>query len=297
MSYYFNQARDAASDSWSAVSAAAATAPAVASSADSTGAFGTSNGIVGKVGFLIMVLFGFMIALRLGVGVLSTLFQKSTETLLIDGMVDAKQLKVIPQDPEATGANTLTRSVNEVEGIEFTWSTWIYIDDLTYNQGKYKCIFYKGNDFESDPDAELDGLNYPNNAPGLYLAPYANTLLLLMNTFSVLQEKIIIPDIPLNKWVNIILRCQGTTLDVYINGSIAKSHLLHGVPRQNYGNVFVGMNGGFSGNISNLSYYNYALGTDKISQIQTVGANTTMIGGEGGMDITTPDYLSLRWYF
>ena len=118
-----------------------------------------------------------------------------------------------------------------------------------------------------------------------------------MNTFSVLQEKIIIPDIPLNKWVNIILRCQGTTLDVYINGSIAKSHLLHGVPRQNYGNVFVGMNGGFSGNISNLSYYNYALGTDKISQIQTVGANTTMIGGEGGMDITTPDYLSLRWYF
>ena len=49
------------------------------------------------------------------------------------------------------------------------------------------------------------------------------------------------------------------TLDVYINGSIIKSHHLHGVPKQNYGDVYIAPNGGFAGYISNLWYYNYAL--------------------------------------
>jgi hypothetical protein len=55
-----------------------------------------------------------------------------------------------------------------------------------------------------------------------------------MNTFSVINEQIVIPDLPLNKWVNVIIRCENTTLDVYINGTITRSHMLHGVPKQNY---------------------------------------------------------------
>lgn len=259
-------------------------------------AFAESNTIVAKIGFLILALFSFMIMLRVGVAILGAFFQKTRETVLIRGMVDAKQLKVIPQDPSASGAITINRSVNENDGIEFTWSCWIYVDDMGYNEGKYKCVFYKGNDYEPNPNGETPGLNYPNNAPGLYIAPHTNSLVILMNTFKVMNEEIVIRDLPINKWVNVIIRCKNTTMDVYINGTITKSHILHGVPKQNYGNVFVGMNGGFSGNISNLSYFNYALGTNKIAQLQIMGADTTMIGGEGGMDITTPDYLSLRWF-
>ena len=29
------------------------------------------------------------------------------------------------------------------------------------------------------------GMNYPNNAPGLYITPYTNNLLVVMNTFDV----------------------------------------------------------------------------------------------------------------
>ena len=128
-------------------------------------------------------------------------------------------------------------------------------------------IFHKGNDaINYGPDGNV-GVNFPNNAPGLYIAPNKNALVVMMNSFNKINEEIIIPDIPLNKWVNVIIRCQNTTLDVYINGTIARSINLIGVPKQNYGDVYVAMNGGFNGNISNLWYYNYALGTSKIQDI------------------------------
>jgi hypothetical protein len=117
-----------------------------------------------------------------------------------------------------------------------------------------------------------------------------------MNTFNVINEEIIIPDIPLNKWVNVIIRCQNTTLDVYVNGTITRSVNLVGVPKQNYGDVYLGMNGGFAGNISNLWYYNYALGTAAIQRIAEEGPNTKMIGSNG-MNDKMFNYLSLRWFF
>jgi hypothetical protein len=118
----------------------------------------------------------------------------------------------------------------------------------------------------------------------------------MMNTFNVINEEITIPDIPLNKWVNVIIRCQNTTVDVYINGTIARSINLIGVPKQNYGDVYVAMNGGFNGYISNLWYYNYALGTAAIQQLISNGPNTKMIGSSG-MNDKMHDYLSLRWFF
>jgi hypothetical protein len=217
------------------------------------------------------------------------LFNPSDSPRLIDGMVDATQMLVFTQDPSSNGSVTIHRSVNANDGIEFTWSVWIYIEKI--QEGKYKHIFHKGNS-----DLESTGLNFPNNAPGLYIAPNTNALVVMMNTYNVINEEVVIPDIPMNKWVNVIIRCQNTTLDVYINGTITRSVHLIGVPKQNYGDVYVAMNGGFDGNISNLWYYNYALGTTAIQNIVKNGPNTNMIGS-GGMDLKNPNYLSIRWFF
>ena len=259
--------------------------------------FLNSNSIIAKVAFLLLVLFVFIILLRLGISILGYFLSPTRSPRLIDGMVDAKQLIVIPQEPSSKGSVTINRSVNANEGIEFTWSVWIYIDDLTYNSGRYRCVFYKGNDYAKNPNnQDAQGLNFPNNAPGLYIEPNSNSLVVMMNTFNVINEEIKINDIPLNKWVNVIIRCQNNTLDVYINGTIVKSHNLHGVPKQNYGDVYIAPNGGFSGYISNLWYYNYALGTTEISKIANNGANT-YLRGSNGINIKKPDYLSSRWFF
>ena len=258
---------------------------------DSTQDFFESNSLIAKLAFILLVLFLFVLLLRLGISILGYFYTKSSSAKLFNGMVDAKQLIVFPQDPKIDGSKTINRSVNATDGIEFTWSVWIFIDDLTYNQGKYKCIFYKGNDNSGD-----QGLNFPNNAPGLYITPELNNLVVIMNTFNVINEEITINDIPLNKWVNVIIRCENTSLDVYINGTIVKSHTLHGVPKQNYGEVFVSKNGGFSGYTSNLWYYNYALGTSEIQKILYSGPNTKMTT-DTSINLKSPNYLSLRWYF
>ena len=251
-----------------------------------------SNSLVAKLSFLLLVLFLYVVLLRFGISFLGWLYNRSSGSpKLLNGMIDAKQLMVIPQDPSNSSAITINRSVNARDGIEFTWSVWIFIDDLIYNQGQYKCVFFKGND-----GIQTTGLNFPNNAPGLYIDPNTNKLIVMMNTFDVINEEISIPDIPLNKWINVIIRCENTVLDVYINGMVVKSHELHGVPKQNYGDVYLAMNGGFSGYISNLWYYNYALGVSEIQRISQQGPNTKMVGSNG-MNIKNPNYLSLRWYF
>ena len=257
--------------------------------------FMESNTLVAKVAFLLLVLFGFIVLLRMGIAILGYFFGPSTSPKLIDGMVDASQLMIIQQDPSIAGAKTISRSVNASDGIEFTWSCWIFINNLNENDGKYRCVFYKGNDFASGTD-DPAGINFPNNAPGVYIAPNTNDLVIFMNTFNVINEQVTITNIPLNKWMNVIIRCQNTTMDVYVNGTVTKSIELHGVPKQNYGNVYVGMNNGFSGYISNLWYYDYALGTTDIQQLVANGPNTNMTGNSS-MSMKNPNYLSLRWFF
>lgn len=257
--------------------------------------FLNSNSLVARISFLLLVILIFIVVLQLSIQVVAWFFARSTSPHLIDGMVDAKQMLIIPQDPSSNGAKTISRSVNDTAGIEFSWSVWIFIDDLQYQAGQYRHIFHKGNDNIST-DPETKGLNFPNNAPGLYIAPDTNKLVVIMNTYNVINEEIDIPDIPLNKWVNVIIRCRNTTLDVYINGTITKSTQLMGVPKQNYGNVYVAMNGGFSGYISNLWYYDYGLGTTAIQSLVKGGPNTKM-SSSSAMSMINPNYLSLRWYF
>ena len=260
------------------------------------GTFGTrefleSNSLVAKFAFLLLVIFAFIILLRIGISALGYFLKPDNSPKLINGMVDAQHMIIFPQDPSSNNAVTIYRSVNEAKGLEFTWSTWIFINNLQTNAGLYKHIFSKGNS-----NLNSNGMVDPNNAPGLYIAPNTNSLVVVMNTYEVINEEIIIPDIPINKWVNIIIRCQNTTLDVYINGTITRSINLVGVPKQNYGDVYVAMNGGFDGYISNLWYYNYALGTSAIQSLVNSGPNTKMIGGNGLSD-KIYNYLSLRWFF
>jgi hypothetical protein len=260
------------------------------------GSFGTrefleSNSLVVKFSFLIIVLLGFIILLRIGVTLLSYFLKPDQTPRLINGMVDATQMIIFPQDPSNNNAVTIYRSVNANDGIEFTWSTWIFIKDIQPNSATYKHIFSKGNS-----DLSANGMIQPNNAPGLYIAPNTNSLVVVMNTFDVINEEIVIPNIPINKWCNVMIRCQNTVLDVYVNGTIARSINLVGVPKQNYGDVYVAMNGGFNGYISNLWYYDYALGTVAIQNLVNKGPNTKMIGSSAMTD-TLYDYLSLRWFF
>ena len=253
-----------------------------------------SNSIVAKFAFLLLVLVVFVIILRLATTVIAGILTPSPDPYLIKGMIDAKNMHVITQDPNNKHSIPVLRSINQKDGIEFTWSVWIFIDDFQYKENQYKHIFHKGND-DINVSGSQTGLNFPNNAPGLYIAPNTNELVVIMNTFDTINEEIKIPNLPINKWVSVIIKCDGKNLDVYINGKVARRHVFKSVPKQNYGDVYVSMNGGFSGFISDLHYFNSALGTNKIQNIIDKGPDLTM--NKKDKKGNEPRYLSTRWFF
>jgi len=258
----------------------------------STKQFFESNSIIVKFAFLLLVLLIFVIILKIGIKVLSWTFNKNSPHL-IDGMIDATQMTIFSQNSDISNSTTIYKSINENSGIEFTWSVWIYINHLDSSNDKYKNVFYKGN---SNLDY-VTGLNKTINSPGLYIAPHTNELVVLMNTHDIINNEIRVQDVPMNKWVNVIIRCRNTILDVYINGNIAQSIQLKGVPKQNYGDVFVANNGGFNGNISNLWYYNYALGLIEISNLVKNGPNTKIIGtSTNSTNLQNSNYLQMKWF-
>ena len=253
--------------------------------------FLNSNTLVAKVTFLILVVLAFIFLLRLGTMLLTYLFSPTDSPKIINGMkANTKEQLKISQNPGLSGSIPIRRSSNERDGIEFTWSVWIYIAGLQYKTGTRRHIFSKGSD-RVDPD---NNMMTPNNAPGLYIHPTKNALVVVMNTFNSINEEVIINDIPLNKWINVMIRMEGNIMDVYVNGTIAVRHKLSGVPKQNYGDVLVTANGGFDGNLSDLWYFDYALNTSEIMEIVADGPNLTVTPAQ---TIALPHYFSLRWYF
>jgi len=257
--------------------------------------FLNSDSPLAIISFFIFIIVIFIILLKLGSSLISYLFQPKKNVTLINGLIDSKHMVSIPQDPNNVNSIPIVRSKNEDEGLEFTWSVWINIDDLVYKQNEYKHVFHKGEN-NINTEKNLFGINFPNNGPGLYIGPVKNELVIIMNTFKTIKEEIIIDDIPLNKWVNVIIRVNNqNVLDVYINGNLARRHILDSVPKQNYGDVYVSANGGFSGLTSDLKYYAEAIDLSEIQSIIYNGPNLKMINNS--FINSVPKYLSLRWFF
>ena len=249
--------------------------------------FYQSNSWVARLAFLVLVVLLFIALLRIGATLLTWLLGPEQNPKLVTCVKDAKKLLIIPQNPNVDGAIPLLRSDNERGGLEFTWTVWLFIDDLEYKKGQRKHIFHKGNDRLKNRTA------YPNNGPGLYLHPTRNTLIIVMNTFKTILEEVEINDIPLNKWINIAIRLRGKVMDVFVNGDIALRHVFNSVPKQNYGDVYVNMEGGYSGYLADLWYHDYSMSGVEIKEIVSSGPCLKMDKATN----PRPPYLALQWYF
>ena len=262
-----------------------------------------SNNLVAKVCFLILIIILFIIGTRLGMRLITWILSPNKSPILINGMRKGNSALRIYQDPKQSSSIPILRSVNERDGLEFTWSVWLFIEKINNGENdlsdpRLQHIFNKGstgntsgkNSFD---DINIQGMNFPNNAPGLYLSRKENALYVLMNTFTGVLEEVKIPDIPMNKWINVVMRCKGRNMDTYINGTIVSRHVFESVPRQNYGDVWVAQHGGFSGMLSSLRYYNHALTGVEVENLVKAGPN---LKADDSMQIFPP-FIALRWFF
>ena len=69
-----------------------------------------------------------------------------------------------------------------------------------------------------------------------------------------------VKNVPIQKWVNLLISVYGRSLDVYIDGKLVKTCLLPGIAKiNNEANVYITPLGGFSGWTSKFTYYPTAL--------------------------------------
>lgn len=257
-----------------------------------TSEFLTSNTIIAKFAFILLILVVFLILFNLGLTIIGYFTEPPQDPYLVNGMIEGTFSKVVKQDPKQANSIQIFRSNDQSKGMEFTWSTWIYLNDLGTKDGQYQHIFSKG-DGNFDMSSNLSKVN---NAPGLYVNPNNNSFRIKMDTVASNDSNttIDIDNIPIKKWVHIALRLQNTVLDVYINGVIVNRLLLNNTPKQNYGDVYICQNGGFSGKLSNLRYYNRALNVFEINSIVSAGPNLKV--AEEARPVGGYKYLSSQWY-
>lgn len=262
--------------------------------------FMDTNTMVTKVVFILFLLIVFVLLLKVGMYGITLLFTPSKSPIVVNGMMPTLKEKEFYVNPNHFESKPVLRSINEEQGMEFTWSTWFWVNDLIYDDdAHYKKIFSKGKSVEHSSNEGMLLMN----SPGVYLGKTSNDLRIILNTFDGVKnsteetyEEIVIDNIPIQKWVNVIIRIQNTTVDVYINGTLMKRRTLDKVPKQNYGNIHVGDNKyGMNGYISSLRYFDHAIGVGKIQEIMDKGPNLNMVGDE--YQNTQPPYLALRWYF
>lgn len=280
-----------------------------------------SNTIVAKLAFLLLVIIGFVLCLRLSTQIILWLHKPDPNPYVVTCRRDGQLTKVIPGDPKIKNSIPILRSKNEREGVEFTWSLWIYIDKAhtpsESGSDRYYHVFHKG----TKGSRGILGLQNHDAGPGLYIKSTKNTsggntelknsLVAVMNTFSGQIEndlkvdgETVIEDIPIRKWFHVALRVEQRNFDVYVNGVLYKRRVLPSLPRQNYGDIHLaqsdmcdsgngcGNEQGFQGELSSLRYFNNALNPVEIGNIVKVGPN--MCADDS--DAQYPPYFSTRWY-
>ena len=285
-----------------------------ANAVGASGSFLEANSLIAKFVFLILVVVGFVVILKLGIMIMGYFIQPDPNPYIIKGMLDGKKTKTVLTDPTLTkDAVTILRSDNANSGLEFTWSVWLYIQDINVanSQIQYNNIFVKG----IDPWDSSTGLAQINNGPGMYIQNNSSrlsgdtnglgTLHIVMDTVvnpgsqsavgpGQVQEVFDISNIPLNKWVHVALRQQNRIMDVYVNGTVTMRKIFVNIPKQNYNDIIIAGNGGFNGQISNLRYFSHALNVLELNSVLAQGPDTTPIDGinnAGNMQ-----YLSMNWY-
>jgi hypothetical protein len=282
-----------------------------------------SNSLVAKFAFILMVFIVLSVAIKLAIIGVSYLLLPSLSPYVLNGTANTEDMAItVTQNPAKKDSIFISRSMNEDGGLEYTWSTWFFVNQVPIDKGKYSRIFSKGGE---GTKSSVDGIYYPNNAPGLYIKfsdditttnpdrqdKGVNISLLAVvdvsgkNSNTVdkkknLHEQLIATDIPMKNWVNAVIRVTNNVIDLYINGRLAQRKKTAGVPIQNYGNVNIGeekSKNRFSGYISTIQYFNYSIGSNKIKSILDEGPNMKMISNTGAETSgKTLNYLSNSWY-
>lgn len=205
-----------------------------------------------------------------------------------------KKNKVLSSTTSASQMQTISASNlqnssgdSSTSSTNFTYSIWIYINDWNYKYGEVKPVLGRMTKTSSSSSSSVDGISGSGPCPLITLGALSNNLEIFMTTFSSSTadsnptvddssgqtvSKASVNNIPIQKWVNILVSVYGKTMDIYIDGKLVKTQILEGVPKiNNDADLYITPKGGFSGYTSKLQYFSDATDPQKAYNIYLEG--------------------------
>ena len=212
------------------------------------------------------------------------------------------------QDPNQVSefSKQLLFSDNERTGTEFSYSFFLYVNEQTFTgDDVMKHVFHKG--YKNA---------WPLMGPGVFVKGNSNTLRVVMNSYKNPMSFVDIDNMPVRKWFHCVLICRKNSLEIYINGNLIKKLPFEGsLPYQNFQDLIlfspaklmvskvrtvvvdqvlptgadsIRVEGSFSGNLSNLFYFSYALSYTEIQALTAKGVSSKTLTKAQDM----PPYLT-----
>lgn len=225
-------------------------------------------------------------------------------TLLDKTAISSSGMVTISQNPNIAESIPIGISVNERTGIEFAYSFYLFVNTDTFDgTDSLKHIFHKGYTKA-----------WPLIGPGVFMLGTTNTMRVVMNTQTSPFTYIDVTNIPVGKWVHVVLNCYKSGLDIYVNGNLATRLPLKGtMPYQNFQSIVIfseannqvyyksqipslpkdiTFGGKMSGQLSSLKYARYALSINEINALMMQGPSKNV----SISTIETPPYNGDTWW-
>jgi len=139
-------------------------------------------------------------------------------------------------------------------GLSWTLVNWLYIEDWNYRFGQKKMIIDWGDNLQ------------------MYFEEKTNDLVIEITTIPLMKkQRIIEKNIPLQRWICLILVLDNRQLDLFMDNKLVQSIQLDYVPMyvSEEMNLFTG--GGFRGKYGYLQYLSYRIPQFGINHFQQVG--------------------------
>lgn len=205
---------------------------------------------------------GIVIVLLLIYAIIILILNRNVQTNLLPGI----QSQIIPA--KSLENSSIPHSPNR------TYSIWAFIDNWNYRIGEQKYILVSGkimsdgSIIEQSPAISLD--KYENNL--IVETTYNNSNSNSNSNNNLGVHKCSVTNIPIQKWVNILVSISGRTMDIYIDGKLVNTCLLPGVATVTNNPIYITPDGGFSGYTSKFAYYAYASTSEDAWNIYKEGA-------------------------
>ena len=188
------------------------------------------------------------------------------------------------QTASTISASSLETNGTDVPSSNFAYSVWFYVNDWNYRYGKPKVIFGRMGSKSTTGAGSVDGISGLDPCPAVVLGPVENNIMVSLGCYpganqlptttggNTIVHTCGITNIPIQKWVNLIISIYGRTMDVYIDGKLVRTCLLPGVASvNNNADIYVTPAGGFDGWTSRLQYYPNSLNPQDAWNIYTRG--------------------------